>query len=142
MERRTVLPRLFAAIVLLSLTGAAGTSTAGATDLSGCWEGDWLSCTSGHKGPLKATFRRCSPTQYNVEFRGRFFKILPFRYSVTLNVVSDDGETVELAGSANLGKMFGVFHYHALANECEFVSDYTSCKDRGRFTMHRVCCCH
>jgi hypothetical protein len=115
---------------------------AGATDLSGCWEGRWCSSTSGHKGPLTATFRRCTPTQYDVEFRGRFFKILPFRYSVTLDVISDDGQTVELAGSAFLGKMFGTFHYRAAATACEFVSNYTSCKDAGCFTMHRVCCCH
>jgi hypothetical protein len=79
--------------------------------------------------------------QYDVEFRGRFFKILPFRYSVTLDVVSDDGQTVELAGSAFLGKMFGTFHYRASATACEFVSNYTSCKDSGCFNMRRVCCC-
>jgi hypothetical protein len=130
-----------AAAALVGLCLLAGAAPARAVDLSGCWEGRWCSATTGHKGPLEATFRRCSPTKYAVEFRGRFFKILPFRYSVTLDVISDDGQTVELAGSAFLGKMFGVFHYRAVADQCEFVSDYTSCKDSGRFTMRRVCCC-
>jgi hypothetical protein len=78
--------------------------------------------------------------QYDVEFRGRFFKVLPFRYSVTLDVVRDDGQTVDLAGESYLGRMFGTFHYHAAATHCEFVADYTSCEDDGRFMMRRACC--
>jgi hypothetical protein len=140
-QSRTFLPWLRVAAAALYLLGAAEASAAHAADLTGCWEGCWCSATTGHKGPLQATFRRCSPTQYDVEFRGRFFKILPFRYSVMLNVVRDDGQTVELAGSANLGKMFGVFHYRAVSDGCEFVSEYTSCKDSGRFILRRVCCC-
>jgi hypothetical protein len=141
MPGRFALLRPASAAILTILLTAILASSARAVDLSGCWEGRWCSATTGHKGPLEATFRRCSLTKYDVEFRGRFFKILPFRYSVTLDVIRDDGQTVELAGSAFLGKMFGTFHYQAVADACEFVSDYTSCKDSGRFTLRRVCCC-
>ncbi len=30
--------------------------------LAGCWSGSWLSCTTGHKGPMQATFCQICPT--------------------------------------------------------------------------------
>lgn len=133
MNRRRLLSTLsFAA---LSLTGAVGYSAAHASDLSGAWQGRWNSCTTGHNGILRATFCRISATQYRVDFRGRFFKVLPFRYSVVLNVVSEYGDTVRLRGSSYLGRRFGTFHYDAVATACRFDATYTSCKDNGRFRM-------
>lgn len=132
--------RWFTAAVLLT-TCLLG-STAQATDLSGYWEGRWGSTTTPHNGPLTATFCKISSTQYQVNFKGRFFKILPFRYSVVLNVVSDDGRTVHLRGSSYLGRMFGTFYYHAtVTNNC-FSASYSSCKDRGWFKMTRCSTCN
>lgn len=114
-------------------------SQAQATDLSGYWQGGWNSCSSGHKGVLRATFCRVSPAAYQVNFTGRFFKLFPFRYSVVLNVVSDDGQTVQLQGSSYLGRMFGTFHYNAtVTNDC-FNASYTSCKDDGWFRLSKCC---
>jgi hypothetical protein len=88
-----------AALVLGSLTW---TPQAQATDLSGYWSGSWSSGQTRHQGPLTATFCKLSDTAYQVNFKGRFFKVFPFRYSVVLNVVSDDGQTVRLQGSSYL----------------------------------------
>lgn len=74
---------------------------------------------------------------YRVTFNGRFFKIFPFRYQVTLRVVSDDGESVTLSGSSHLGRIYGTFTYRATATACSFVSRYDSCKDDGKFVMTR-----
>jgi hypothetical protein len=112
-----------------------------AAELAGCWEGRWESCTSGHQGPLNAKFCKVDDTHYRVDFSGRFFKIFPFHYSVTLMVTGQDRDTLLLSGSSYLGRMFGTFHYSARATDCSFVADYTSCKDRGRFILHRACCC-
>lgn len=125
------------AILTVGLIGSA--RPAAATDLSGEWCGYWISCTSGHKGPLRATFCRVCANQYEATFSGRFFKVFPFRYRVTLNVVSDDGQTVVLAGSSYLGRMFGTFTYQATATSCHFNSNYDSCKDNGRFVLSRCC---
>lgn len=114
-------------------------SAAHATDLTGYWEGNWGSCTTPHKGPLKATFCKISDSAYQVNFKGRFFKILPFRYSVVLNVVSDDGQTVRLQGSSYLGRMFGTFYYNATVTNGCFNSTYTSCKDNGYFRLSKCC---
>jgi hypothetical protein len=130
--------RLFS-LSLAALVFLAGAQTTSAAGLSGCWTGHWQSCTSGHKGPLNATFCKLDETRYRVEFTGRFFKLIPFRYEVTLNVVTSDGDTVTLSGSSYLGRMFGTFTYSATATGCEFVANYSSCKDRGQFVLHRAC---
>jgi hypothetical protein len=126
-------------LVGVALCFAAVARPAAAVDLSGCWSGYWQSCTTGHHGPLKADFCRVSSTQYDVRFKGRFFKIIPFRYSVTLDVVSETEDTVKLAGSSFLGRMMGTFTYAATATEDEFVSRYSSCKDKGKFVLSRCC---
>lgn len=124
--------------VLAALVLACSLATsANATDLSGCWSGAWKSCSSGHQGVLRAEFIRCDDTHYRVHFSGRFFKIFPFRYSVTLSVVAETEDSVTLAGSSYLGKLFGTFCYTATADDCHFHADYTSKKDRGVFTMTR-----
>ena len=130
---RTLLLRL---AFVLGLT-VAFASAASATDLSGHWSGHWISCTSGHKGPLHADFCKICETKYRVTFKGRFFVIFPFRYQVMLNVVSDDGEHVTLAGTSYLGRIYGTFRYNATATCTDFVSRYDSCKDDGKFVLHR-----
>lgn len=125
---------LFAGIVWwLPLAGGAT-----ASDLSGSWTGSWVSQTTGHSGPMRAEFTRCGDSQYRVDFAGRFMKILPFRYSVTLDVVEAHGDCITLAGSSYLGRMFGTFTYQASADACRFTANYCSKKDRGQFQMSRV----
>lgn len=130
--------RLFAAFLTIVL---AVVSTAAnrleAADLSGCWAGSWQSCTTGHRGPLKAEFTRCGADAYRVTFSGRFFKIIPFAYTVTLDVVSEDADGVVLAGRSYLGRMFGTFSYRATADACRFTANYASKKDNGIFRLTR-----
>ena len=56
-------------------------------DLSGKWSGYWVSDKNGHNGPLRATFRQQDWDTYRVTYSGRFAKIIPFRYSTTMDVV-------------------------------------------------------
>jgi hypothetical protein len=127
------------AVTFALLAGATTADTAAAVDLSGHWTGTWVSCTSGHQGPLQADFCRIDDCRYRVTFTGRFFVILPFRYQVTLRVVSDDGESVQLAGSSYLGRRYGTFTYNATATATSFVSRYDSCRDDGKFLLSRCC---
>lgn len=133
MTRRTLIA---ATLLVGSLAFATG---AEATDLSGCWAGSWNSCSTGHKGPLKASFCKISDSAYQVNFKGRFFKVFPFRYSVVLNVVYDDGQTLKLQGSSYLGRMFGTFYYNATVTDGCFNASYSSCKDNGWFRMTKCC---
>lgn len=110
---------------------------ASATDLAGCWRGCWEDCKSGHSGPLKARFEKCDDAHYRATFSGRFFKVIPFRYSVVLNVVGQDGASVLLSGDSNLGILFGTFHYEGRATEHDFTADFTSRRYQGRFVLEK-----
>ena len=122
---------------LLALILTLAVSPALAVDLSGCWQGTWESTSTGHSGLLRATFTPCGDGRYAVDFSGRFFRILPFRYSVPLRVVEDRGDCVTLAGSSWLGRMFGTFSYRASADDCRFEACYSSAKDNGIFRLSR-----
>jgi hypothetical protein len=109
-----------------------------AADLSGCWSGTWESCSTGHKGPLRAEFVRLDEGSYEVYFSGRFFKVVPFRYTVIMTAHEHDG-VVHLSGCKYLGCLFGTFSFTATASDCEFIADYSSRRDHGWFTMTRCC---
>lgn len=127
---------LVAAFLLVSAAQQAW-----AVDLSGCWEGCWGSNCTRHKGPLQATFVKQDELNYCVHFKGRFFKLLPFKYSVVLTVVEESEDSVTLSGSHYLGKMFGTFTYTATASDCVFDANYSSCKDQGYFHLKKVAGC-
>ena len=129
-------PRLTIPLVVAFLLTVA--TPARAVDLSGSWTGSWESTSTGHAGPLRATFRSCGEDRWAVDFSGRFFKLLPFRYSVTLRVVEDAGDRVTLAGTSWLGRLFGTFCYRADATACRFEAHYTSKKDTGIFRLERA----
>ena len=124
-------------LLLATVSLASCPAIASATDLSGCWSGYWQSCTTGHEGPLCAVFSKVGGDRYLVTFSGRFFKVFPFRYTVTLNVARDDGRTVTLAGSSYLGRLFGTFTYRASATATSFDSNYSSRRDSGKFVLSR-----
>ncbi len=128
-------PRLRATLVALALLLLLP-AAAWAVDLSGCWSGTWESCATGHEGPLHAEFVPCGGSQYEVHFRGRFFKIMPFKYSVTMMAEERDG-VVYLSGSKYLGRMVGTFSFSAAATDICFDANYSSCKDNGRFQHSR-----
>ncbi len=86
--------------------------------------------------PAVAEFVPCGGSQYEVHFRGRFFKIMPFQYSVTMTAQERDG-MVYLSGSKYLGRMVGTFSFSAAATDTCFSATYSSCKDQGRFEMSR-----
>ena len=107
-----------------------------AIELTGCWSGSWESCATGHQGPLWAEFVPCGGSQYDVHFRGRFFKIMPFQYSVTMTADEREG-VVYLSGSKYLGRMVGTFSFNAAATDTCFNANYRSCKDSGQFKLSR-----
>jgi hypothetical protein len=121
------------------LVGLSLPLTSRAEELSaqGCWSGQWKSCSTGHQGPMKATLTDCGEGKYRADFKGRFFKIVPFKYSVTLRVIDESEDVIQLGGSSYLGRMFGTFQYTATVTASEFKASYRSKKDSGVFTMSR-----
>ena len=128
--------RKFASALAVAAVIACFPASSQALDLSGTWEGNWQDFGTGHSGPLKATFTKLENGNYQVDFRGRFAKIIPFRYSVVLNATEKDGK-VHLTGSSDISRRRGTFHYKAEATDTNFVSSFVSCKDNGQFCLER-----
>ncbi|MCH2126937.1 MAG: hypothetical protein MK165_19245 [Pirellulaceae bacterium] len=136
MFRKSAITFLFATIVTCL------PSTSQATDLSGSWTGSWHDSRTGHHGPLRATFTKLENGDYQVNFRGRFAIIIPFRYSVVLKATEKDDQ-VQLNGSSDISRRRGTFYYSAEASKTNFVADFHSCKDKGQFVLKRSAdsCC-
>jgi hypothetical protein len=107
-----------------------------ALNASGCWSGYWISCTTGHKGPLSAKICKISDTCYEAHFKGRFALIIPFRYTAQMQVTGQEGDKLFLSSSRRLPLM-GTFEMCAVVTPCNFTAEYTSRSDRGQFVMKR-----
>ena len=131
--RAIILP---AALGLAVLTSAARPSSA--AELAGCWEGCWVSNTNGHTGKLRATITKVDESRYCAHFSGNYQKILPFSYRVLLSV-KQEGDTIKLEGSKDLGLLFGgCFSFDGTATDTDFKATYSSRRDCGEFNMKRV----
>jgi hypothetical protein len=131
--------RPFALSLLLPILGFTSIRAADpvpAVDLSGKWCGSWKSCKDGHTGPLNATFCKIDESCYQVRFSGRFFAVIPFRYTVNLNVTGQSEGQVLLSGSSNL-PLVGTYRYTAVATDKEFRAEYSSRNDYGQFNLCR-----
>lgn len=116
-----------------------GAETCLALDASGCWSGQWYSCKNGHHGPMTASLCRIDDQHYSATFRGRFWKIFPFRYRTVLTVTEDTPEYTRLSGATYLGRLFGTFSYNATVTKTCFDANFRSCRDWGKFEMSRCC---
>lgn len=105
--------------------------------LPGAWSGSWASHTTGHQGPLHASIRSNSDGNYTATFTGKFFKVIPFRYQMQLNVVSNDGHQMTLAGSKKLGPVMGYYSYRATVTGNQLSATYSTKRDRGTFSLRR-----
>jgi len=110
-------------------------ASAEAQQLGGPWQGRWQSRSTGHRGPLAATFQATGPNTYQANFRGRFAGIIPFRYSVPLTVVQS-GPVEVLSGQSRL-PLFGTFRYTAVSDGRTFTANYSSRRDQGVFLLAR-----
>jgi hypothetical protein len=73
-----------------------------------------------------------------VVFRGRFFKVVPFRYNTTLAITGYEGDRVFLSASKRLGPVLGSFSMDADATSSDFTARFTSRDDNGLFVLRRV----
>ena len=107
------------------------------SDISGAWEGRWLSERNGHTGRLRGVFTKADADRYNAHFHATFWKILHATYEVPLKYKEKDGEIL-LSGESDLGKLSGgVYKYEAKATPARFSCTYKSKYDHGTFEMKR-----
>ncbi|AWM39402.1 hypothetical protein GobsT_22770 [Gemmata obscuriglobus] len=127
--------RLFLAVFVSGVLPAAALAQP-APELSGKWSGYWVSDANGHTGPLHARFTPQGDDAYRVTYRGRFAKVIPFRYSTTMDVVGRGDGVVLLSAEKPLGP-FGTFRTTAVVTGTTFDATFNSRRDSGRFVLRR-----
>ena len=108
-----------------------------ADEITGAWEGRWLSDKNGHTGRLRAVVRKSGPEEYDAHFHAVFWKIFRAAYHVPLQVDEDNGLFI-LSGKEDLGFLSGgTYTYQGEATPVQFFSTYKSKYDHGTFQMAR-----
>jgi hypothetical protein len=106
-------------------------------DISGPWEGRWISEASGHKDRLRCIISPGATNAYDAHFYANYRTIFHFTYTVPLQVRKTD-TNYTFSGEADLGKLAGgVYTYEGFATPTNFFSTYNSKYDHGRFEMSR-----
>jgi hypothetical protein len=124
-------------VMVLSL-GLIGMADAADSVTGGGWAGRWASDKNGHSGPMHARVTETPAGDYRIAFRGRFFAVVPFRYSATLSPVgTGPNSEVYLAGEKRLGFGLGTFSTSAIVTPSTFDASFQSKRDSGRFTLRR-----
>ena len=134
-----LMPNRPVACLVVCLIFLVAVPSAHADELSGQWSGNWKSFSSGHQGPLKAQICKVSEDCYRADFSGRFWKIMPFDYSVTLRVIGRDENATYLAGSTYLGRLMGTFSYTATVQNGCLTARYRAKRDCGSWTLRKRC---
>lgn len=134
------------ALVLLIATGCstfhrdwrkAAAEPAPASDISGRWEGRWLSDVNGHAGRLRCLIVRLENGRYEARFHANYRKIFSFGYTVPLRAQETAG-TLQFKGEADLGRLAGGrYSYEGQASPTNFFSVYRAARDHGTFRMTR-----
>ncbi len=107
------------------------------SDISGPWEGRWVSDKNGHTGKLRAVLRQSSAEEYDAYFHATFWKIFRSSYRVPLKYKEEDGRTT-ISGEQDLGWLSGgVYTYEGEATPTRFFSTYKMKYDHGTFEMKR-----
>jgi hypothetical protein len=140
-------------LCLLAVTGCstfnyewrqAANEPAATNDITGRWQGRWISKASGHRDQLRALILKADSNHYDVKFHAAYksetFKFITvhFGYTVRMEGMAGTNGVVAFRGSENLGPLAGgVYTYEGNANSTNFFSTYDSKYDRGTFEMKR-----
>lgn len=109
----------------------------GPAGVSGCWEGEWLSTRTGHRGRLRCVIVPVTAALWRMYFRGEYSKLFRACYSTDFTVV-EDGERWTFRGGSNLGMLAGgAYEYTGHATLERLTSSYRSTRDQGEFRLER-----
>lgn len=126
-------------IRLLAFLLLVGTflSTAEARQPAAIYRGSWQSQSTGHQGPMRLRLTQKTDGTYNARFSGRFLKVVPFTYKVSMTSVCEEGCQKTLVATKRI-PIFGDFRTTANVSPTNLRAGYSAAKDRGTFTMKRV----
>jgi hypothetical protein len=106
-------------------------------DITGRWEGSWLSDKNGHEGRLRCIITPETNGVFQAKFYATYQKWLHFGYTVPMTVRASTNR-VAFDGSVDLGKLAGgVYRYTGYTTPTNFFSTYKCKYDHGTFRMAR-----
>ena len=106
--------------------------------LEGNWRGHWQSCTDQFKGTVNARITRCDARHYKAVFWGRAFKIMPYRYTVTLTACKSPTTGKIYFKCSRKIPFWGMYWMNGWASNCKFYSKYRTDDHTGYFVMRKV----
>ncbi|MBA2306454.1 MAG: hypothetical protein H0W08_28020 [Acidobacteria bacterium] len=109
----------------------------GREGISGCWDGEWISAASGHRGRLRCVVNPVAPTLWKMHFRGDYAKVFRACYSTDFTVVQEPGRWT-FSGGSELGALAGGrYTYTGHATLDQLVCEYRSARDHGELRLAR-----
>ncbi len=112
-------------------------NTLGVDGIGGCWEGEWVSTRTGHRGRLRCVVIPVAPTCWRMYFRGEYSGLFRACYATDFTVVAEDGGWT-FRGGSNLGVLAGgAYEYLGHTTLERLVSSYRSARDEGEFRLGR-----
>lgn len=131
--------RFHVLVCFVGLTVALGVRSAcNGSDPTGRWRGEWVSQSTGHRGPMKANVWRANNGTYQARFSGRFALVIPFTYKVTMYPSYDHYGNVNLHASKPLGPIMGSYTMDAVSTGNGLNGSFRAAKDVGSIRMQRV----
>ncbi len=107
-------------------------------DVGGCWEGEWISAATGHRGRLRCAVDPVSAELWRMSFRGEYSKVFRACYATDFHVVPEDGRWT-FSGGSNLGALAGgAYEYRGSATLDALTCSYKSARDHGEFRLRKI----
>ncbi len=112
-------------------------------DITGPWEGTWLSHANRHRDKLRALITKVDTNHYDVKFHAAYksetVHFITVHFGYTVRMETRPGRNgIAFHGSENLGALAGgLYTYEGRADATNFFSTYKSKYDRGVFEMRR-----
>ncbi|MBA3641959.1 MAG: hypothetical protein M3541_16160 [Acidobacteriota bacterium] len=108
-------------------------------DVGGCWEGEWISAATGHRGRLRCVVDAVSAELWRLSFRGEYAKVFRACYPTDFNVVQEEDGRWTFSGGSNLGALAGgAYEYRGTATLEALTCSYKSARDHGEFRLRKL----
>ncbi len=117
----------------------AARTPAPANDITGRWEGRWISKSSGHNDAMKCLVTKVDERHYDARFYAAYKKWITIHFAYTVRLEARPAtDGVAFRGKEDLGALAGgVYTYEGFATPTNFSSLYDSRYDRGTFELKR-----
>lgn len=111
----------------------------GQEGVTGCWDGEWVSEASGHRGRLRCVLTPVAPSLWRMYFRAEYAKVFRACYSTDFSVAEPEPGRWTFKGGSDLGALAGgSYEYAGYATLTELICSYRSAKDHGEFRLRRA----